>query len=224
MDAVLFDLDDTLVTYERGPGEVLDAAFADVGVDPLFSVDAYFERYAEFVEESDGIDDLRSRCFAAIAADEGHDPDLGRAVADAFAAERDHSRVRLCPGADEALDALAADHRLGLVTNGDAGMQAQKLVGAGLEDRFETVVYAGDETAAKPEREPFERALADLGVGADRAVHVGNSASSDVAGAHAAGLASVWVPDSADATPPEQAATWTLDSLHGLVDPAPPWR
>ena len=163
VDAVCFDLDDTLCAYRRTGAELLDIAFADAGVEPFFTVEDYHARYAEFVADSDGVADLREACFAAIAADRGRDPAAGRAVARAYAAERDHRAVRPLPGAREAVARLSADHSLALVTNGSAPMQSRKLDALGLADAFETVVHAGYDTPPKPEPDPFHRALADLG-------------------------------------------------------------
>ncbi|WP_135853914.1 HAD family hydrolase [Halorussus salinus] len=192
-DAVLFDLDGTLVEYERSPGRLLGLAFESAGVAPFFDVSEYFDRFEDHLAPGVSIAEGRANCFAAIADDSGLDPERGRAVAEAFREERDQSRVECLPGATAALDALAADHALGVVTNGPPEMQATKLEAAGLAHRFETVVFAGHDAAAKPDPEPFEVALSELGIEPDRAVHVGDSLSSDVAGAHAAGLRSVWV-------------------------------
>jgi putative hydrolase of the HAD superfamily len=215
VDTVLFDLDDTLVTYNRSTAAVLDEAFAAVGVDPFFSAEAYFERYEEFLPRTDSIEGLREACFSAIAADSGRDPAVGRDVARAFNARRDHGDVRLLPGAREVLDAFADEYRLGLVTNGMPTVQRPKLARTGLDETFETVVFAGHDTEPKPAAEPFHRALSRLDASADRAAHVGNSLASDVAGANAAGLRSVWVPayeESVDVTPHLR-----LDSLDELV-------
>ncbi|MFC7175928.1 HAD family hydrolase [Halosegnis marinus] len=218
-ETVLFDIDDTLCTYRRTAAAVLDEAFGTVGVEPYFEASAYHDRYAEFVDDTEDIDDLRRECFAAISADAGRDPDLGRAVADAFAAARDHSNVKPLPGALEAVEALSRDHRVGVVTNGAPAMQRAKLRGLGLADAFETVVHAGYDARAKPHPEPFERALAALDTPAESAIHVGNSLSSDVAGAHAAGVASAWL----DAgTTPDPTPTYTLGSMADLT--RPPWR
>ena len=224
VDAVLFDLDGTLVEYERSPAQLLALAFESEGVDPFFDVTEYFDRFDDHLAPGVSIVEGRANCFAAIADDCGRDPDLGRRVADAFAAERDHSRVDCLPGATEALDALAEDHALGVVTNGPPEMQTAKLTAAGLADRFETVMFAGHDAAAKPDPEPFEVALADLGAAADRAVHVGNSLSSDVAGAHAAGLRSVWVP-AETGVDPDPEPHHSLSSLDQLAAAGrPPWR
>jgi putative hydrolase of the HAD superfamily len=195
LDAVLLDLDDTILEYRRSPADLLAASFDAEGVDHLFEVDAYYDRYDEFRDRHEDVDDLRAACFAALAADRGADPDLGRRVAETYAAMRDHRDVRFRPGAETALAALRGrDLRVGLVTNGARSMQVHKLEALGLEDAFETVVYAGESVPAKPDPEPFRVALSALDVTADRTMHVGNSVESDVAGAHAAGIRSVWVP------------------------------
>ncbi|WP_136589358.1 HAD family hydrolase [Salinigranum halophilum] len=214
VDTVLFDLDDTLVTYNRSTAEVLDEAFAAVGVDPFFAAEAYFSRYEEFLPVTDSIEGLREACFSAIAADNGYDSTLGRDVARAFNARRDHGDVRLLPGAREVLDAFAGEYRLGIVTNGMPAVQRPKLASAALDETFETVVFAGHDTEPKPAAEPFRRALSALDSDAETAAHVGNSLASDVAGAHAAGLRSVWIPAY------EEEATikphYRLDSLWSL--------
>jgi putative hydrolase of the HAD superfamily len=221
INTVLFDLDDTLVEYERSPGEVLQLAFDRADIDPFFEVEAYFDRYDDHLGPDVSIAEGRSNCFAVIADERGRDPELGRTVAEAFAEARDHSRVELVPGATEVVEALAGDHALGLVTNGPPGMQSTKLAAAGLADHFETVVFAGHDCSAKPDPEPFEVALDALGSHCSRAVHVGNSLSSDVAGAHAAGLQSVWVP-AENGVEPDPEPHHAFESLAELAEP--PWH
>jgi len=224
VEAVLFDLDDTLCEYHRGGGEVLALAFEDVGIEPFFSVEDYHARYADFVADSEDIRDLRAACFAAIARDRGHDPAVGRAVADAFSSERDHRAVSAFPGAHEAIETLGEDHHVGLVTNGDPWMQRQKLEGVGLADAFEVIVHGGYDTTPKPEPDPFDAALGDLGVQPGRAVHVGNSLHSDVPGAKAAGVRAVWFTggEVGGGTDPDPQPDYRIDTLESLVDP--PWR
>lgn len=216
VDAVLFDLDDTLVRYERPASEILEVTFDTAGVDPFFDVHDFQAKYDEFLPQSDSIDHLRELVFADIAADDGRDPTLGRRLAKRYANERDHSRVRLLRGATELLDALE-DRPLGLVTNGDPSMQQPKLAATGLEDRFETVVYAGHDTASKPDAEPFERALGNLDVEPTAGAFVGNDPVADVHGAHSVGMRSVWLRNGSDETPGIEPDA-TVDCLDELLD------
>jgi len=123
--AVLFDLDGTLCRYRRSPGEVLAVTFEREGLDPLFPVEAYYEAFDRFAADADGMADLRERCFAALCADRGHDPAVGRSLARTFADERDHRDVVATPGAHAALDALDGTVPLGVVTNGPRDAQAR---------------------------------------------------------------------------------------------------
>ncbi len=220
VEAVLFDIDDTLCEYERPSAELLPLAFEDVGVDPFITPTEYIDRYREFTAESDDMADLRERCFATIAREKGYDPAVGRAVARAYADERDHTKVRLYPGARDALERLGDEYRLAAVTNGAPEMQSAKLAAVDVADHFETVVHAGYDAPAKPDPEPFYEALDYLGTAPERAVHVGNSLASDVAGAHAAGVRAAWLANGD--TDPDPEPHYVLGSVAELT--TPPWR
>lgn len=59
--------------------------------------------------------------------------------------------------------------------------------------RFDAVVSSETVRCYKPEPKIFERALQKLGVRADRAIHIGDSLHSDIAGAANAGIPSIWL-------------------------------
>lgn len=221
IDTLLFDLDDTLLEYEQRSEDVLAASFDSVGIDSFFDIPEYHDRYDEFLQAGLGVDEQRADCFAAIARDEGYDEETGRAVATAFADVRDHSRVRYLPGASETLEAFAGEYTLGIVTNGAPEMQRAKIAALGIERYVETVVFAGHDTPAKPNPEPFEHALSELGTAPERALHVGNSLDTDVPGAKAAGLGAVWAPADPNVTP-EPVPDFAFETLRPLRDH--PWR
>jgi putative hydrolase of the HAD superfamily len=90
------------------------------------------------------------------------------------------------------LDALV-QHRLGVVSNGNARQQRHKLARLGILDRFECVVVSEDCGWAKPDPRIFARAC-ELGRGAPPdVVHVGDRQDIDVLGAVRAGLRAVWL-------------------------------
>lgn len=218
--AVLFDLDDTVCEYRRPGSEILSLAFEDVGVEPCFTAADYYDAFDDHVEGCESVVEIRERCFAALAARAGYDRSVGLAVADAFEAERDQTDVRFLPGARAALETIAERYAVAAVTNGDPAMQTQKLRGLGVEDRFETVVFAGYDAAAKPDPEPFEVALDALGVGPERAVTVGNSLAHDVAGALNAGVRSVWL-DRNGVADPDPEPHHRIEAMDELLDE--PW-
>lgn len=66
----------------------------------------------------------------------------------------------------------------------------------------------------------YESVLVALDSARERTVHIGNSTVSDVAGARAAGLRSMWVPTDRDGGGGPEP-TWHRRELGSLTDP--PW-
>lgn len=212
METVLFDLDGTLCLPEQDGDELLERTFDHLGIDPF--VDQVGLREATNVApDADSATGFMTNAFEIAAQRAGVSPVPAADIAETYMSTIDPTAVRFRPGAREALD-LVADRPLGLITNGGREHQRQKLAALGIEDHFDTVVYAGDETPSKPSPEPFEIALSALDANARSTVHVGNSLSDDVAGANGVGLRSVWVPTEDDRTEESDATpTHTLDSL-----------
>lgn len=218
VETVLFDLDHTLVRYQRTSGEVLQASYAACGLDPIFTVAEYYERFDELRRDHDSIAELRSACFATLAEEHGHDPSLGREVATAYDQVRDQTNVEFVPGARAVLDHLHGAVPVGVVTNGTGDAQRAKIDAVDLDRWVDVTVFAGESVPAKPDTAPFERALDALDGTPETTVHVGDSLGSDVAGANAAGIRSVWLSDDdADGhTPTHQIRT--VEELLTLVE------
>ena len=80
-----------------------------------------------------------------------------------------------------------------LVSNIDRADLVAALAHHGLARRFAHLVTSQDARAYKPRPEMFRTALALLGLGPDEVIHVGDSLSSDVAGAQRLGIPAAWV-------------------------------
>ncbi|MBC7375632.1 MAG: HAD family hydrolase [Frankiales bacterium] len=83
--------------------------------------------------------------------------------------------VEVLPGAREAVEALAATHRVVLVTKGDLVDQQRKLLASGLRELFSHVEIVSDKTAGQ-----YAELLRFLQVDPARFLMVGNSEVSDV--------------------------------------------
>jgi len=95
------------------------------------------------------------------------------------------------PEVRSVLEALRARGcKVAVVSNFDSRLPEILRV-LGIHEHIDAVVYSAEAGSAKPDRAIFRRALAALGVAPERAIHVGDSASADVAGAVAAGLEGV---------------------------------
>ena len=226
--AVLFDLDDTLIDYSGNVEACWDAACARVaaaGLDP-----AAVARAIHAVREwfwGDPVRHARERvdmigAWTKIAAQAlgrvGHPSELlARAIATDFAARRMATTVLF----DDALPCLrmlaARGVPLGLVTNGDAGMQREKLARFDLTPQFAVIVIEGEFGTGKPDAAVYRHALAALGTRADATIMVGDNFGWDVAGANAAGLAGVWLDRAGRGLPKDAAPARAIRSLAELV-------
>lgn len=82
---------------------------------------------------------------------------------------------------------------LALVTNGASDTQREVLRVLNIERWFGAVAISGEVGVAKPDARIFRFALDALGVEPENVWHVGDSLSTDVAGAKAASLTAVWL-------------------------------
>ncbi len=195
-DAVLFDLDDTLLDYATARDTGIRAWVQEVDATrhPGDAVrvwreleERHFRRYSAGEVSFDEQRRARLRAFwphLSRAADE----DLDRAFAAYFA----HTQAAWSPvpGAVETVTALAARMPVGVLTNGQVELQARKLRVLGLGD---VALFASSELPApKPDVRAYEAACSELGSAPPRTVMVGDDLTNDVEGAMLAGLRAVW--------------------------------
>jgi putative hydrolase of the HAD superfamily len=152
---------------------------------------AYYRAHHDEGRDEASLDGLRRRCAAALHA----------ALPAAAAAEISVTqllpvmlaalRFQVYPDAQPTL-ALLRTYGLGLVvvSNWDVSLPGV-LRAVGLARLLDGVITSADVGAPKPESPIFHAALACAGVSAAQAVHVGDSAVHDVAGALRAGIAPV---------------------------------
>ena len=161
----------------------------------------------------------RSALFdAVLRAQEISDEDAADALAQTFASSRRRLQ-RLMPDAKETLARLQSSRRIALLTNGDSGLQREKVASSGLEKFFDAIVISGEHGIGKPQAGIFHSLLAKLGVHASEAVMVGNSLERDIAGAKNAGLAaSIWLRVSGSEEYADVVPDHTIDGLHELSE------
>ena len=209
--AVAFDLDDTLCRHDHDVDALYRRAFERAGVEPFGEPDELWPLLDGPPDPDDRVGYLGAG-FARLAAQHGRDVDPV-ALAAAFEAVADESRVAYLPGALGALAAAAAAGPVGVLTNGPEERQRAKIEALGLADRVDAIVYAGDLPRRKPHAEPFERLAAALSVDPREMLYVGNSLAYDVAGAHNAGLRSAWLRADPDDAAAPYRPDYVFDSL-----------
>jgi putative hydrolase of the HAD superfamily len=125
-------------------------------------------------------------------------------------------RFRAFPEVPEVLRrARARGTRLVVVSNWDVSLH-DVLDATGLTPLLDAVVTSAELGAAKPDPAIFRRGLELAGVAAGEALHVGDDAALDVAGARAAGVAALLLVRDGAAAPAGVRAVRSLRELPGI--------
>lgn len=210
IQAVLFDLDDTLLDWSGYTGSLgaiyrphTDKVYDYLAADghSLPDREAFFAVYRTAVNAAwdeakkdwtaVNFDQLLRNIFQQLSLD------VDRIDMDAVLRVYDWQAVpgvALYDDATSVLDALRQQqYKIGLITNSmlPMWMRDVELKTYGILDYFDIRLTSGDAGYMKPHPAIYEQALTPLGVSPERALFVGDRPANDIAGANAAGLISV---------------------------------
>jgi putative hydrolase of the HAD superfamily len=207
--AILFDLDETILTFGRRLDQLASVAqdFARGGLVTAETLaDAVDRHMSAFWADAARREDWRARPaeamrmvvagafaeVAAVGAAPHLDRDAAHRFADAFRLLRT-AQIRPFAGAIETLDALRATGvRMALVTNGPADIQRAKIDRFDLARRFDHVQVEGECGFGKPEARAYRHALEALDAAPAEAWMVGDNLEWEVAAPQKLGLYAVW--------------------------------
>lgn len=198
MDAILFDLDDTLLDHSTAStraaqhfhtrwGDALSVGPAEFEARWRSLMEQGMQAFARGEMDYHGQRRFRMRGLFARALT---DAEADTRFADYLTEYEKHWRLF-----DDALACLEGlgDYRVAMITNGHPSTQARKLARVGLADRFEHVVTPTATLPGKPSRAIFERAAALLGVPTQRCVYVGDQRETDALAATRSGMRGIWL-------------------------------
>lgn len=219
--AVLFDLDDTIISAYGRPLEAWRAVVAefDRELAPLeaATVVATITSAANaFWADDDNAarwrKDLRAarraivgQAFAQLGAAASHRA-LQDRLADRFSDFRDEE-MKLFPDAHETIDALRARGvKLALITNGAGAAQRAKITRFALETRFDHFQIEGEHDFGKPDPRAYHHALNALGVIPQDAWIVGDNLEWEVIAPQKLGMYAIWYDPHGDGIPDNHPA------------------
>ncbi len=119
----------------------------------------------------------------------------------------------LLPEAEKVVKYLAAKYPLTIISNGFKEVQHYKFEHSGLAPYFTHMLISEEVGINKPQPQIFEIALERNGITADQAVMVGDSYSSDIAGAKAAGIDQIWIHEGET----DETATYIVPKLTDIL-------
>lgn len=180
VDAVLFDLDGTLLDTIADLAEGANRMLAEIGRPRRTQAEIH-----GFVGK--GIPDLVRRCLTEGSAASEGEIEAAVAVFRRHYAEVNGKSTRIYPGVEESLATLAAQGmRLACVTNKAAAFTEPLLERMGLTRWFDAVVSGDTLAVKKPDPAVIHHACALLGVPAQAALMIGDS-ENDALAARGAG-------------------------------------
>jgi len=214
IDAVLFDLGDTIIDFGIGRREVevLFRQGARLSYQDLHArkhpalppFDRYFKVHYRTMKRAYIWSKLSGRDFsyATILARSAAKLEMNLTAADVQRlAHLWYHPISLASNIDEGVGPMllqlqAAGTRLGIVSNTlvPADCLDQHLAEAGLLDFFPVRVYSSQVRYRKPHPRIFEMALELIGTPAHRTLFVGDLLKADIAGAKRAGMHTIWKP------------------------------
>lgn len=223
-EALLFDLDDTIIAWDAvtAPSWMkicgmyaprLDSLAPDTLYRAVMRAgEAYWgdpENHRKGRASLAAIHEARKTVVSNALTELGvADLSPAREIALAYDTERTQAAY-LLPGALDTLVRIKArGYPTGLVTNGGADMQREKVERFGLEKYFDVIAIEGEIGFGKPDPAHFSHVLEKLEVSPESVWMTGDDLSRDIAGANAAGIHAVWVdwkgsglPENAPASP-----------------------
>ena len=215
LEAVLFDLDDTLhddtLAYQSAAEEVAREIEAEHGIDALALKRAYIAQAQGFWTRlsaatlSAKLENVRAQLWGSALAEVGlNDRELAKRSATDYVRYRSRHFTPF-PGVIDLLKHLRAQNlKLGIVTNGFSETHREKIALLQIGDYFDAIFIADEVGMVKPDPMLFAHACMRLESSPSVSAMVGDRYDRDIRGALKAGLFTVWI-NRHDAPLPEGA-------------------
>lgn len=188
MKAVLFDLDETLL--DRTSSLIRFCKWQGSDRLKLEDVEKYVARFMEL--DANGAV-WKDAVYEALKREFLIPNSVDELLAEYMLQFRNFCQER--PGALDSVRLLASKgFRLGLISNGISPFQENSFSALGVGDLFEAVVVSGAVGCSKPDPEIFEIACSALGATPKECIFVGDNPVSDIQGAAALGMYTIFIP------------------------------
>jgi YjjG family noncanonical pyrimidine nucleotidase len=218
----LFDVDNTLLDYDRAEAEALDETMADAAPSvPLEKARSVYRAintgyWKRFEQAEISREELKVGRFADLLAAVGVAGDA-KAIGESYLL-RLSRRAYFLPHAREVIESLSRTAALCLVTNGFSIVQRGRLSAAGIEGFFSAILISEEMGFAKPDPRFFQAACAALDLPPADLLCVGDSPVTDVGGALSAGIDACWyAPDGREWPGAANHPTLVIGDLRDLV-------
>ena len=224
--AIFLDWDDTIGDWNGAEHKALQDIYAHYHLDALYATpEDYIAAYKPYNLELWGMygrgevtkEKLHfERFFKPIERIEARGErreELAHEMGDVFL-QLTNKYFSVLPDAAEVVRELAKRYPLTIISNGFKEVQYYKFAHSGLAECFAHTIISEEVGINKPQPEIFRIALQMNGVTADEAVMIGDSYSSDIAGAKNAGIDQIWLHEGET----DETATFIVPKLKDVLN------
>lgn len=224
--AIFLDWDDTIGDWTGAEHKALRDLYAQYGLHALYpTFEDYLAAYKPYNLELWGMYGRGEVTKEKLHFERFYRPIERLAFSDERLAEMAHEMGReflrltnvyfsVLPGAAEVVRSLAKKYPLTIISNGFKEVQYYKFAHSGLSDCFAHTIISEEVGINKPQPEIFRIALSINDLEAEEVVMIGDSYSSDIAGAQAAGIDQIWL----HTAPADESATYIVPSLSDVLN------
>ena len=226
--AIIFDLDNTLMSFERS---VVTALHHVRTSHSLYTDEAdwkaFQHRYAEhsmkrWIDHVNGsglgsIKEVMEVTFedALTAEHKQNHREVGHAYWGHFCSSKEFEE-----GAEVLLSGLYGRVKLGMISNGVGEAQRGRLQSGGVLHMFESLVISDEVGVRKPDRTIFELSLKELAMSPEEVLYVGDSITDDYVGSVNAGIDFCYYNPGQKAIHNDVVPAYTINRLVDLLDVA----
>lgn len=221
--ALLLDADDTIFDFAAAERYSIRKVLAFAGIEDPAAPEVYHRINAghwRALERGETTQErLKVERFRDLAAHYGCDCDPAE-MTDIFVGALS-TRRDLIPGAVEAVAAIARHMPVAIVTNGISQVQHGRFDSSPIMKHVSALVISGETGYAKPDPRLLFAALDRLGgIAPEKALVIGDSLTSDIAAANAAGIDAFWYNPGRKPLPGKYVISGELHSIGEAVSAA----
>ena len=227
--AIFLDWDDTIGDWENAARRALEDIYSTYHLDQLYaSFEDYLDAYHRYNLKLWGLYGNHEISKEYLQFERFYRPlmvsaeptingrskeEVAREIGGVFL-QLTNKYFSLLPDADRVVRYLAEKYPLTIISNGFREVQYYKFEHSGLQSCFAHTLISDEIGNGKPLPEIFRIALERNGVKADEAIMIGDSYSSDIAGAKNAGIDQIWLHQGETA----ETATYIIPRLADVLN------
>lgn len=193
---LLFDVDDTLLDFQKAEKVALRMLFEERGITLTREVEERYKKinkrlWEAFEEGEINRDEVLNTRFSILLKEYGEEVD-GILFENNYRSYLEEGN-QLMQGAFEFISQIQSEYDLYIVTNGISQTQDKRLRNAGLHALFQEVFVSEDTGFQKPMKEYFDYVFERIpNFSSEKGLIIGDSLSADIKGGYVAGIDTCW--------------------------------